>query len=240
MNEAWRWCRLGCMAKLTSRQMANAVRGAAMFSALTETEMAELLRVCPVRNIKAGGRIFSPSQAADSFYVILAGKVKVYKLSPRGDEQILHLYGPGQTFGEAAMWARVRYPAFAGAVTDAAVLSVGQRALKNLAARNAELMLGMLAGMSAKLREFNQLIGQLSLQDVPARLAGALLELPARVGTNTVVLGHTKRELAAQIGAVPETLSRALKKLRSMGLIEVAGAKITLISPEGLAELAEG
>lgn len=211
-----------------------------MFSALGENELAELLRVCAVRSVPAGGQILSPSRTADRFYVILAGKVKLYKLSPRGDEQILHLYGPGQTFGEAAMWARVHYPAFAEAVTDTAVLSVGRRALKDMVAHNADLVLGMLAGMSAKLREFNQLIERLSLKDVPARLANTLLELPARAGTNTVVLSQSKRQLAAQIGTVPETLSRALRKLKGLGLIEVAGSKITILSPDGLAELAEG
>ena len=103
----------------------------------------------------------------------------------------------------------------------------------------ADLAMDMMAGMSAKLREFNQLIEQLALKEVPARLANILLDLPARPGTDTVVLKQTKRELAAQIGTVAETLSRALKKLRDMGLIEVDGSQITILDAEGLAELAE-
>jgi len=105
---------------------------------------------------------------------------------------------------------------------------------------NTELVLAMLAGMSAKLREFNQLIEQLSLKDVPARLAGVLLELPAKAGADTVVLKQTKRQLAAQIGTIPETLSRAFKKLSALGLIEVTGREIAILDPEGLADLAEG
>ena len=228
------------MGKLTQSEIAAAVRQTPLLSALGEADLAELLRRCPTRSLPAGSQVFSPSQLADGFYVILAGRVKIYKLSTRGDEQILHLYGAGKTFGEAAMWSGGRYPAFAETLTDATVLHVSRDALRGLIDRNADLALAMLGGMSAKLREFNQLIEQLSLREVPARLANILLELPARAGTDTVVLKQTKRQLAAQIGTVAETLSRALKKLAASGLIEVHGSEITILDPDGLAELAEG
>lgn len=227
------------MARLAPSEIAAAVRQVPVFSALGETELQELLRVCPTRNLAAGSQVFSPVEQAGRFYVILAGKVKVYKLSPKGDEQILHLYGPGNTFGEAAMWAGIFYPAHAEVLADSTLLVVSRSVLKDLIARKADLAMAMLAGMSAKLREFNMLIEQLSLKEVPARLANVLLEIPAKGGTNTVVLTQTKRELAAQIGTIPETLSRAFKKLRASGLIEVNGAEITILDPDGLGDLAE-
>ena len=198
-----------------------------------------MLRVCPTRNIPAGSQVLSQSQQAKSFYIILTGKVKLYKLSAKGDEQILHMYGPGDTFGEAAMWAGIRYPAHAEALVDSALLVVNRSVLKDLIDQNSDLGLAMLGGMSAKLREFNQLIEHLSLKEVPARLADILLDLPARGGTNTVILKQTKRELAAQIGTIPETLSRVFKKLNAMGLIEVNRSKITILDPDGLADLAD-
>lgn len=215
------------------------MRNAPLFSAFEDSELRRVLEVCPARSLPAGSQVFSPLQQADAFYVILAGKVKVYKLSARGDEQILHMYGPGRTFGEAAMWAGVRYPAHAEVLADSTLLAISRAALRDLIARNAETAMNMLAGMSAKLREFNQLIEQLSLKEVPARLADILLELPAKPGTDTVVLRQTKRELAAQIGTIAETLSRAFRKLSSSGLIEVNGPEITILDPDGLAELAD-
>ena len=228
------------MGRLTSSEIAAAVRRVPLFSALDEMELQELLRICPARNFPSGSQVLNPSQQAESFYVILTGKVKLYKLSAKGDEQILHMYGPGDTFGEAAMWGGIRYPAHAEVLADSSLLVVSRSALKDLIDRNTELGLAMLGGMSAKLREFNQLIEQLSLKEVPARLGNILLDLPAKPGTNTVVLKQTKRELAAQIGTIPETLSRALKKLNTMGLIEVNGSEITILDPEGLGDLAEG
>lgn len=230
------------MARLGKSQTAEAIKLCPMFSALGQSELADLMRTCTVRHLAAGAQIFSPSpsQPAECFYVILTGKVKVYKLSARGDEQILHLYGPGQRFGEAAMWSGTCYPAFAEAIAASNILVVGRTALKDMIARNTDIALEMLAGMSAKLREFAELIEQLSLREVPARLANILLELPAQSGANKVVLRQTKRQLAAQIGTVSETLSRALKKLSQAGLIEVSGAEITILDPDGLAKLAEG
>ena len=224
---------------MTHGQIAAAMRQIPLFSALGEAELAGLIEACRTQHAAAGTQVLSPLQQADAFYVILAGKVKVYKLSPRGDEQILHMYGPGQTFGEAAMWAGVRYPAHAEVLADSTLLAISRTALRDLIARNAETAMNMLAGMSAKLREFNQLIEQLSLKEVPARLADILLELPAKPGTNTVVLRQTKRELAAQIGTIAETLSRAFRKLSSSGLIEVNGPEITILDPDGLVELAD-
>jgi len=218
--------------------MIDAMRRVPLFSALGEAALGQLLNACRRQALPANSQVLSPMQRAESFYVILAGKVKVYKLSARGDEQILHLYGPGQTFGEAAMWAGGYFPAHAETLAATTLLVVTRSVLKGLLSRNAEMAMGMLAGMSAKLREFNQLIEQLSLKDVPSRLANALLSLPAAAGTNTVVLKQTKRELAGQIGTIPETLSRALKKLKAAGLIDVNGAEITILDPDGLAQIA--
>jgi CRP-like cAMP-binding protein len=226
--------------KLTISQITDAMRQVPLLSHLDDNEVRALLDACLTEHLPAGSQVFSPNQAAESFYVILSGRAKVYKISPKGDEQILHLYGPGNTFGEAAMWARIRYPAHAEVLENTTLLVVKRAVLKQLITENPEIAMAMMAGMSVKLREFNQLIEQLSLKEVPARLANALLELPARAGTDTVVLKQTKRELAGQIGTIPETLSRALKKLSAAGLIEVNGPEITILDPDGLGEIADG
>jgi len=228
------------MTKMTISQITDAMRRVPLLSRLSDAEARALLDACITEHLPAGAQVFSPLEQADSFHVILQGRAKVYKLSPKGDEQILHLYGPGNTFGEAAMWAGIHYPAHAETLENSTLLIVRRSVLKQLIARNPEIAMAMLAGMSEKLREFNLLIEQLSLREVPARLANVLLELPAKPGTDTVVLRQSKRQLAAQIGTIAETLSRALKKLSAAGLVEVNGAEITILDPDGLAELANG
>jgi len=214
------------------------MRQAALFSALDDSQLQQLLRACVTRSMPSGSHIFGPVDKADRFYLILKGKVKVYKESVRGDEQILHLYGRGQTFGEAAMLADIRYPAHAQTLADSTLLIVRRSALRTLIAGNADLAFSLLAGLSSKLREFNLLIEQLSLKDVPSRLATVLLALSRQADSNTFQLKQTKRELAAQIGTAAETLSRTLRKLKTMGMIEVAGSKITITNPQTLANMA--
>ena len=215
------------------------MRKSPIFSALDEGSLRQLLRDGLTRRIRAGETIVHPRQPADRFFVILAGRVKIFKLSARGDEQILHFYGVGETFGEAAMWGGGAFPAYAEAVGDAALLIITRRVLHQEIAESPDMAMGMMAGLSAKLREFNQLIEDLSLKEVPARLAGVLLAESKKSGARTVRLQQTKRQLAAQIGTVAETLSRAFKKLRCAGLIEVRGAEITILDADALSEVSE-
>jgi CRP/FNR family transcriptional regulator len=225
------------MGKLTISQTLARLREVPLFSAMGQAELAGLVRACLVRNFQAGLQVFRPGQPAESFYVILAGKVKIFKTSAQGDEQILHLYGPGQTFGEAAMWAGIDYPAGAQTLSEATLLVVRRAALKVLLKKDPDLALAMMAGLAGKLREFNQLIAQLSLRDVPARTAEVLLQMAGLAGCDSFKLPQSKRQLAAQIGTVPETLSRALQKLKAANLIAVRGANITILDRPAMENL---
>lgn len=215
------------------------LRGTTLFSALSDATLDQFIRSGRRQRAAPGETIFNAGDEADRFYVILAGRVKVYQLSARGDEQILHLYGSGGTFGEAAMWTQGRFPADAAVLEDADLLVITRRQLREMIARQPEIALAMLAGMSQKLQEFSRLIEQLSLKEVPARLASVLLALSREAHAPVIHLTQSKRELAAQIGTIAETLSRALAKLKQAGLIAVEGRKITLLDPERLEELSE-
>lgn len=228
------------MADLSQRQLLAAMKQAPLFSALKDSALAELLSRCIARRYSSGQIVLGSSQKADKFFVVLGGQVKVFKLSPRGDEQILHLCGPGDTFGEAAMWAGIYFPANAQAIKDSVLLHIPHKALVEAIAHNAELGVGMLVGLSAKLREFNTIIERLSLKEVPSRIAAALLAEAHQQGARIFGLRQTKRQLAAQIGTVPETLSRGLGKLKELGLIEVAGSQITILDESGLRDIEEG
>lgn len=227
------------MGKISRQAALAGMRRLPLFSAVSEKDLRGLQAACRIEPAAAGREILSPTERADRFYLILAGRVKIFQLSARGDEQILHLYGPGETFGEAAMWAGGRYPAFAEAVEDGTLLVVGRAALREAIRTHPELAVAMMAGMARKLHEFNRLIERLSLKEVPARLAQALLQHATGEGGTLVELQQSKRELAAQLGTVPETLSRALAKLRAAGLIEVDGRRIRILDRERVSDLAE-
>jgi CRP/FNR family transcriptional regulator, dissimilatory nitrate respiration regulator len=225
------------MPKWPAKKIADTLGDSTLFSAVAPKLLRNLIADCPVRTVKPGQLIFSAGDKPVQFYLILSGNVKLYLISHRGDEQILHTYGPGDSFGEAAIWTSIPYPAHAEAQRETALLIITNDYLKTAIAKNPEFAFGMLAGLSKKLREFNKLIEQLSLQEVPERLAGVLLEMSERAGAKEFQLGQTKRELAARIGTVAETLSRAFRKLKQAGLIEVDGATIRILDRQGLVDL---
>jgi CRP/FNR family transcriptional regulator len=136
------------------------------------------------------------------------------------------------------MFRQIDYPAWAEAVEDSTLLVVRRSVLAELIAASPEMAMGMIAGLSDKLREFNRLLEAVTLKDVVARVAGALLAR-APAGADAFHLPQTKRELAGQLGTTPETLSRTLGKLKAAGAIDVAGRQITLTDRDRLIEAAD-
>jgi CRP/FNR family transcriptional regulator len=221
------------------RERLATLRRAPLLAALDEKALHTLLSRCRSLRVPAGRQVIHAGEEARAFFVVLAGRVKVYKLSLRGDEQVLHHYGAGATFGEAAVLAGNAFPAFAESLEPSELLEISRDTLLAAVGQQPELALAMLAGLSGKLREFARLIEQLSLKEVPARLADTLLELGDRAGADTFELDQSKRQLAAQLGTVAETLSRAFKKLRAEGLISVDGATISILDRSRLQRLAD-
>ena len=222
-----------------SSQQLEIVQSTAIFRSLPEAVVGEFAGGCRLRTLPAGGTIFGPSERADRFFLVLAGRVKVYKLSSQGKEQILHYYGPGKTFGEAAMWMGKKFPAFAEAVEATTLLVIARSRIVEAVRKDPELAVGMIAGLSRKLHEFERLIAELSLKDVLGRLAGVLLTESRQAGSATFRLDQTKRQLASRIGTVAESLSRAFKKLEDAEMITLRGSQVTIRKEAALAALAE-
>jgi len=187
-----------------------------------------------------GEAIFSEGEDADGFYVVITGRVKIFKLSPDGKEQILHFFGPGEPFGEVPVFTGQHFPASAEVMEESRVFFFPRKSFVDLIKRTPSLALNMLAILSKRLRRFAALIDDLSLKEVPGRLAAYLLYLSDQNrGAKVLELAVTKAQLASLLGTIPETLSRILGKLSSQGLIESDGRRIRIMDREALRDLAE-
>ena len=187
-----------------------------------------------------GEAIFSEGEDADGFYVVITGRVKIFKLSADGKEQILHFFGPGEPFGEVPVFTGQHFPASAEVMEESRVFFFPRKSFVDLIKRNPSLALNMLAILSKRLRRFAALIDDLSLKEVPGRLAAYLLYLSDQNrGAKVLELAVTKAQLASLLGTIPETLSRILGKLSSQGLIESDGRRIRIMDREALRDLAE-
>jgi len=211
-----------------------------LFQNLSEDDLKRMRRIAKDKFYNKGQTVFSEGDDGNGFYVVAAGKVKIYKVSLEGKEQILHIYGTGNPFGEVPVFSGEQFPANAQTLLKSHLLFFPRTAFTELIAKNPSLCLNMLAVLSMRLRQFTLQVENLSLKEVPGRLASYLLYLAQEQGIeDTVSLPISKGQLASLLGTIPETLSRILTKMTTSNLIEVSGGEITLLDPVGLEELSE-
>ncbi len=212
-----------------------------LFEGLPEPELKALAGIVTEKAYDRGRLIFSEGDVGAGFYVVVRGRVKVFKVSADGKEQILHILGPGEPFGEVPVFAGREFPAHAEAMEASRLLFFPRNAFVGLIRDNPDLALNMLAVLARRLRRFATLVEDLSLKEVPGRLAAYLLYLSERrEGAVDLELDIRKGQLASLLGTIPETLSRILNRMGKERVIETRGARIRLLDLERLQDLADG
>jgi len=210
-----------------------------IFSGLSKDQIKQIERIAVEKEIIKGRIIFSEGDEGRGFYVVVNGRVKVFKVSPDGKEHILHIVGPGETFGQVAVYAGRSFPASSEAITKTHLLFIPRTAFVELIAGNPSLAMSMLAVLSLRLREFTVQIENLSLKEVPGRLASYLIYLAdEQKAGDHISLPISKGQLASLLGTIPETLSRIFTKISNQNLIEVSGREIKILDRTGLDDLA--
>ncbi len=200
--------------------------------------LAEMARV---RVFKRGERIFTQGDECPGFFCVGEGLVRVYKLAPSGKDHVLHFAEPGGTFGEVAAIIGMPAPAHSDAVkaTTCAVLPTSR--FQAALAENHQLSLQLLAGMAGWVKQLVGLLEDVVLRDASGRVARHLLEASPGAPGEFFQLRVLKRDLASHLNLTSETLSRTLRRLSDIGLIETAeGQRIRVIDREQLEEVARG
>ncbi len=204
-----------------------------LFGGLPLELREELASIAFSRQYEKNGLIFAEGDPGEGFHLVRSGRVKVFKLSQEGKEQILHVLWPGEPFGEVAVFAGMNYPAYAEALEKSETLFFRRGDFLNLLSSDPSLAMNMLAVLSLRLRQFAKMIEDLSLKEVPGRLAAYLLSVKPS-DSNRVRLHISKSQLANLLGTVPETLSRVLSRLQAEGVLRVEGREIEILDQEAL------
>jgi CRP/FNR family transcriptional regulator len=213
------------------------INSSMLFDGLPAAQIEALAEIAVIKNYEKGENIFFEGDLGIGFYVVGQGKVKISKISFAGKEHILHIFGGGEPFGEVPVFNGRPFPATAEALMKTRTLFFPRDKFVALVEGNPSLALSMLAVLSLRLRKFATQIENLSLKEVPARLASYLVYLSEEQGDVDIVeLDISKGQLASLLGTIPETLSRIFAKMSDEGLIEVNGKKISLLDREGLRE----
>lgn len=212
-----------------------------LFRGLPSNQLEALATIAKVQTYRKGETVFWEGDTNVGFFIIISGRVKIFKSSPDGKEQILQIFGMGEHFAEVPAFDGQPFPASAAALDTAEVLFFSRTSFLKLLEETPALAIQIIAVFARHLRRFAMLIEDLSLKEVPARLAAYLLYLSeAADNSDLVELDITKTQLAAFLGTIPETLSRVFAKLANETIIDINGSKIQLLNKGKLIDLAQG
>lgn len=212
-----------------------------LFGGLTRQQLEKIEQITVEKAYDRGQPIFWEGDEGTGFFIVISGSVKIYKVSPEGKEQILHIYGPGQPVGEVPVFTGDHFPANAQAVVKSRLLFFPRQDFVDLITAQPSLALNMLAVLSRRLRQFTVQVENLSLKEVPARLADYLIYLSKEQAADFLIrLPVSKGHLASLLGTIPETLSRIFNKMSAQGLIQVSGSDVRILNRSALEALAIG
>ena len=195
-----------------------------LFSDLDSVEVERLAGGCQLRRFERGEMVFRMGEPCESFHIVVVGQVKLFVLSPSGQEKVIELVAPGHSFAEALMFLGKPCMVNAQALTDTLLLTVQRQAVLDELQRDSRFALRMLAGLSRRLHGLVRDVQAYALQNGVQRVIGYLLR---DQGSNeggevvTVSLPVSKATLASRLSLTPEYFSRVLRELEQADLIEI-------------------
>lgn len=222
----------------------GALRACRLWHTASDAGVARIAHAATVQRVPRGTMLAVEGEPADRFGVVVDGRTRVFHAAADGRVILLEALGRGESFAAVAALAGGRYPANVDAATPATVAWVSRTALFSLLDDEPEIARALIADLAERVMGLTGVVQTLAL-DVPARLARYLFQRSLAAGEATaeglrVPLGMPKSELAASLGTVPETLSRALGRLRDDGVLEVHGGDVLVLDVGALARLGSG
>jgi CRP-like cAMP-binding protein len=219
--------------------MVSALGAASLFSNLSPEELRLLAAHAVRKNYAQEELLFSEGDACKGLHIIASGKLRIFKSSPSGREQVLAVEGPGGSVAELPVFDGAPYPASVSAAEDSQVLFISRNDFRSFCLAHPEVALKVLAVVGARLRRLVEIIEELSFATVRQRLASVLVRLAQTEGKRTglgieIHLPGTHQELANQLGTVRELVSRNLMRLQAEGLVQVEARHITVLDLPGL------
>ena len=209
--------------KELSMDLVKTLKKTSLFQGVDMGSLTSLAQQCHQKNYVKGRDLFAMGDQADVFFIILSGWVKLYRPSRDGDEVIIHIFGPGEVFAEAAVFNDSRtYPVNAQAIEDVSVIEVPRSALVHKIEGDSSFALRMLGAIAARQHYLVQQLEQVATRTAPQRIGTFLIRFcrKEKQGTTWLVdLPYDKSIISTRLNIKPETFSRALAKLEPYGVV---------------------
>ena len=216
---------------------AQILRSSSIFSSLNDDELSELAGLAIEHGLTPGEFVFWDGDAPERLYIVAEGKVKVLKHSSLGKEFIIAFFGPGEMFGEVAVFENKPYPASAQAITETKLVGVQRDDFLSFLADRPQVALRIISVLAGRLRDAQGRLRDIAGERVEQRLASVLLMLSAKLG---LTLPFTRQEIADMVGTTTETAIRIISQLKDRGIISTVRGKVIILDEEKLRLLSEG
>jgi CRP/FNR family cyclic AMP-dependent transcriptional regulator len=223
------------------------IAGLPLLARLREEDLSALARMGRVQQYAAGTAIFKEGEEGDALYVVLDGRVRISVLSAKGDEVILAVLGPGESFGDLALLDSRPRSATATAATATSAMRVARADFLDWLSVRPTAAAALLETLSLRFRQVDEALSDIAFLDLPRRLAKRLLQLAAagRSGPVTrspgpVGIEVTQSELASMLGVTRESINKELRRFSRRGWLAVGRGSVRLADEAALREFAFG
>ncbi len=207
-----------------------------IFNHLEDDQMEEIMGTVKPGHYKRGEMVYSPGDQSDSLYIISRGRIKIYRLSESGKEQLVRILNPGEFTGELALFRESIHESYAEAMEETEVCMINRSDLQEFLMKFPSISLKILSEFSSRLENSEKQTTRVSTEKVETRIALFLAEcIDSKTESMEFVLPMSKQDLASYLGTTPETLSRKLTDLEDGGYIkQLAHRKIKILDLDGL------
>ncbi|MFC1976724.1 Crp/Fnr family transcriptional regulator [Chloroflexota bacterium] len=216
---------------------AQILRDSPIFSGLNDDELRELSNLAIERSFVPDEFVFWEEGAPDYFYIVVKGRIKVIKHSSLGKEFIVAFFGPGEMFGEVAVFEDKPYPASAQVVAETKVVGIKREDFLSFLGSRPQVALRIIGVLGGRLRDAQSRLRDLAGERVEQRLASVLLMLSSKLG---LTLPFTRQEIADMAGTTIETTIRVMSHLMDRGIIRSTRGRVIILDEEKLRLLSEG
>ena len=208
-----------------------------IFSGLNDGDLDALSRLAVSHSFNAGEFVFWEGDAPAHFYVVTSGRVKVLKHSSLGKEFVVAFFGPGDVFGEVAVFEERPYPASAQAISDTEVLGIGRDRFLAFLSGHPEVALRIINMLGGRLRDAQNRLNALAGERAEQRVARTLLMLSSKLGQS---LPFTRQEIADMSGTTIETTIRVMSRMKRGEIIRSRRGRTDILDETRLKLLSEG
>ena len=208
-----------------------------LFSKLTDLQIDRVSQSCQLHKLFDNQLLFNQADKVTSFYMVISGKIKLYRMSPDGQEKIIEIVKPGEVFAEALMFTnQADYPVSSAALSETIVISINAKNFQEMLWDSTATCLLLLGDMSFRLRKLVKEIDTITLHSGTCRVASYLIQEMSQ-DKNNFTLDTAKNVIAARLSVKPETFSRIIKNLKNQGILTIEGNCVTVHDTDALKQL---